>query len=247
MAVDKLVDSAQLDASMSYEAGRIRAKLGSSAQLYYDPANGKGFGDYIDAIPTGITPTGTKQISINSNGTTTEDVTNYASAQITVAVPAEEYYRVPSTGCIYPKVLDITLEGYSANNYGGRRWGYCSEMTEATIRGMTVLNNMISPVFQSCKKLKKVKIPDASGSNNSFIVISSTAVEEIQIGSIGHAMTAIYGNAFSGCTQSGLTITIYVNASSLADVPSNVKDRSPFGATNAEIVYRSSTTGEVLT
>lgn len=34
----------------------------------------------------GITPTGTKQISIDANGTTTEDVTNYASAQITVSV-----------------------------------------------------------------------------------------------------------------------------------------------------------------
>lgn len=34
----------------------------------------------------GITPTGTKQISITQNGTTTEDVTNYASAEITVNV-----------------------------------------------------------------------------------------------------------------------------------------------------------------
>ena len=34
----------------------------------------------------GITPTGTKQISITQNGTTTEDVTNYASAEIAVNV-----------------------------------------------------------------------------------------------------------------------------------------------------------------
>ena len=37
-------------------------------------------------VPTGITPTGTKQISITENGTTTEDVTNYANAEITVNV-----------------------------------------------------------------------------------------------------------------------------------------------------------------
>lgn len=36
----------------------------------------------------GITPTGTKSISITSNGTTTENVTNYASASITTNVPA---------------------------------------------------------------------------------------------------------------------------------------------------------------
>lgn len=34
------------------------------------------------------TPTGTKQISITQNGTTTEDVTNYASAEISVNVPS---------------------------------------------------------------------------------------------------------------------------------------------------------------
>lgn len=35
----------------------------------------------------GIVPTGTKQISITANGTTTEDVSDYADAEITVNVP----------------------------------------------------------------------------------------------------------------------------------------------------------------
>lgn len=46
-------------------------------------------------VPTGITPSGTKQISITENGTTTEDVTNYANAEITVNVQSSggaEYY-----------------------------------------------------------------------------------------------------------------------------------------------------------
>ena len=37
-------------------------------------------------VPQGSTPTGTKQISITQNGTITEDVTNYANAEITVNV-----------------------------------------------------------------------------------------------------------------------------------------------------------------
>lgn len=37
-------------------------------------------------VPTGSTPTGTKQISITENGTTTEDVSAYANAEITVNV-----------------------------------------------------------------------------------------------------------------------------------------------------------------
>ena len=42
-------------------------------------------------VPQGITPTGTKTIIISANGTTTEDVTAYASAQIVVAVPTPTY------------------------------------------------------------------------------------------------------------------------------------------------------------
>lgn len=46
-----------------------------------------GYSQVTVNVQGGITPTGTKSISISSNGTTTEDVTNYASAEITVNVP----------------------------------------------------------------------------------------------------------------------------------------------------------------
>ena len=39
------------------------------------------------SVPQGSTPTGTKQISITENGTTIEDVSVYANAEITVNVP----------------------------------------------------------------------------------------------------------------------------------------------------------------
>lgn len=63
-------------------ADAIRAKTGKSAQM--TPAE---MVTEIGSIRTGTTPTGTKQISITQNGTTTEDVSSYASAQITVNVP----------------------------------------------------------------------------------------------------------------------------------------------------------------
>jgi hypothetical protein len=82
MAVDKLVDSNQLDANLTSVANAIRAKGGTSAQM----ALPTGFVSAVQAIPTGTTPTGTKQISINQNGTTIEDVAAYANAEITVNV-----------------------------------------------------------------------------------------------------------------------------------------------------------------
>lgn len=42
-------------------------------------------------VPTGITPTGTKQVSVTQNGTTTEDVTNYASVEINTNVVNQDY------------------------------------------------------------------------------------------------------------------------------------------------------------
>lgn len=51
MAYDKVVDSAALDAAMTYTAGRIRAKTGSADQIAWDSA--KGFGDAVDTITGG--------------------------------------------------------------------------------------------------------------------------------------------------------------------------------------------------
>ena len=51
MAFDKVVDSAQLDAAMTYTANRIRNKTGDTNQIMWDSA--KGFGDAVDAITGG--------------------------------------------------------------------------------------------------------------------------------------------------------------------------------------------------
>ena len=48
MAYDKVIDSAALDAAMTYTANRIRNKTGGTDQITWDSA--KGFGDAVDAI-----------------------------------------------------------------------------------------------------------------------------------------------------------------------------------------------------
>lgn len=51
MAYDKVIDSTQLDAAMSYTANRIRNKTGGTDQIAWDST--KGFGDAVDAISSG--------------------------------------------------------------------------------------------------------------------------------------------------------------------------------------------------
>lgn len=51
MAYDKAVDSAALDAAITYTAQRIRAKTGDAALLPWNAA--KGLGDAVDAIQAG--------------------------------------------------------------------------------------------------------------------------------------------------------------------------------------------------
>lgn len=111
MAVDKLVDSTQLDNDLTSVATAIRTKGGTSSQLAF-PA---GFVSAVQAIPTGgVTPTGTKNISITANGVTTEDVTNYASAQITANVPntyaAADEGKVVSSGALVAQGSDTVTQ-----------------------------------------------------------------------------------------------------------------------------------------
>lgn len=83
MAVDKLVDSSQLNSDLTSVANAIRTKGGTSAQLAF-PA---GFVSAIEAIPTGggssVPPwiTNTETITIGANNITNmADAKNYFSS-----------------------------------------------------------------------------------------------------------------------------------------------------------------------
>lgn len=97
------------DSYLSDIADTIRNKLGVADT--YLPSE---MADAIDDIGGGVTPTGTKQISITANGTTIEDVTNYASAQITVAVPGASLGAKSITANGTYNASSDSLDGYSS-------------------------------------------------------------------------------------------------------------------------------------
>ena len=81
-------------------------------------ASSDGYDGYsqVTVSVSGGTPTGTKNISITSNGTTTEDVTNYATASITANVPnsytSSDEGKVVSNGALVSQGSDtVTTNG----------------------------------------------------------------------------------------------------------------------------------------
>ena len=91
MAYDKVVDSAALDAAMTYTANRIRNKTGGTDQITWDSA--KGFGDAVDAITGGGNPFEMfkflASFKLSTNSTITEfvaDIPNVTSLSRSFAV-----------------------------------------------------------------------------------------------------------------------------------------------------------------
>ena len=138
MGVQYQVDGDDLTAI----ANKIRTKGGTSASLEFPT----GFEDAVDAIPTGIQPTGTKQINISANGTTTHDVENYANAQVVAAVPntysAGDEGKVVSDGALVAQTsdtvtqngtVDTTLINSLTVNVSGGGGGLPADMTYSSI------------------------------------------------------------------------------------------------------------------
>lgn len=118
----------------------------------------------------------------------------------------------------------------------------------------TQIRELILPNFESdtgkwviCSRnsaLKRVYLPkykSFSHDGNATEVSYCTGLETVEIGSIGYPVSpTIY--TFKGCTQTGLTITAYSTSAKSDTVLSSIRN----GATNATIIIKDSTTGEII-
>lgn len=116
--------------------------------------------------------------------------------------------------------------------------------------------NGANSMFKGCTKLETVTMPYIQGAASSWvdnIFMDCTSLKTASFGSVGYPISQFNNTSnstlkvFRNDTQNDLTITLFVDASVLADIPSAVTQYAPWGATNATVVYRNSTTGEVIT
>ena len=132
--------------------------------------NADGYSAVTVAVPQ---PSGTKQVTISQNGTTTEDVEDYENAQITVNVPGPSGKIM-----ISQNANDIDVSGYAladvnvsggANKEGG--------IIDGTLSGDYVNNDATIVKEYKFKDMRKI---------TSVTLNSATAIE---------------GNGFFGCTN----------------------------------------------
>ena len=157
------------------------------------------------------------------------------------AIPSGDTILYNRYGTAYAKKMTIPVE----NSNAFPNYNYCDQMEEVEVHKSSAPiyddTNQYQSRFDRCTGLKKANIK-LFRKYGHFFFRECTALEEVSLGQIGVGVTTMTSLVFDGCTQSGLTITIYVD-----DETSIPFANSPFGATNATIVYRSSTTGEART
>lgn len=154
---------------------------------------------------------------------------------------------VSNSGAFYgcTSLTEINLPALTtlrSNNTGCGAFYGCTSLTEINLPNLTVMSDYGSGCgdFFNCTSLRNVTLPKlqyterrTSGSVASGTFTNCTSLQNVTLGSEGHAVTGLYGGnggMFSGCTQSGLTITIYTTGGAAIS-------GSPWGATNATIVY----------
>lgn len=211
-----MADYVVSDTSLTAVADAIREKTGKSAQM---------------AFPTGFV----SEIGEISGGGEVYYTSKY--------VPYAKDMHIPKL------VLGISAFGFmqDAENL---ETVICDD--NRTLGGSNA--NRVNNYFTRCTKLTSVEFPYLQGlltNYTNYFFGGCTSLKKVTFGSVGYPIANLQpttGNdrIFNGLTQADLVITVYVNANTLTDVPVEVTALSPWGATNATIVYRSSVTGEVL-
>lgn len=214
-------------------AEKVKTKLGLSSLKW---------GEYetkLDEAMSGITPSGSLQITENG----TYDVTDKAEAVVNVS---QETYYMTKYGVWYPPNIDIELNGFNVGFMPKNLYRDADHLVSARIAGLTNIQSGANADPFTRSSIVTLELPSLQR-NNTAIANVCEKLQTVTLGSVGVAVSSMYNRAFRDCTNPNLIITIYVDAATLADIPADVSGSSPFGAVYATIIYKNSTTGEVIT
>ena len=160
----------------------------------------------------------------------------------------EEVFVVENTGVIYTAHIKHITNGVSCDHKGFATFRNATEMvsfeTDLVGNGYCFANS----VFHGCTKLENVifsRIKDIVTPIDKYY--GCTSLKCVQYGSIGNPMTRLSDGRLLRGTSHEFDLIIYVDAEKIEDIPADITDSAPWGNANVNIIYRNSTTGEVIT
>lgn len=201
-------------------------------------------------------------LTIYANQTTGASDTNLSDAVYTLVQGYGQgvTYTDGNWGIPYTKnfVVGEMSGEWGRYSYTNSPFGHMTHLESVIVNATGIWGsgtNVKTGTFLGCTALKSISFPCLSGFSsrgyNEDQIAGCMNLEEFIIGSVGHPVTEM--GTTSGSYQifrnntASFTITVYVDAESLSDVPSSLISGQPWGATNATVIYRSSNTGEILT
>lgn len=106
----------------------------------------------------------------------------------------------------------------------------CSGITAITAENATFAGES---VFMGCTALQTAHLPKCATLGTQAFY-TDTALTDVQIGSVGSAVTSCANTSFKSCTQTGFTITVYTTGAYADTALTNIRN----GATNATIIIK---------
>lgn len=218
-ALDSIPDGAYVPVVMGGKVYRAPAKgVGIARGVRYDKVDANGYPTEVTLLTTDGKVLPRQFYSVNATYPfyNTEKI-NIPDDIVSVGTYAFRYCK-GITGMHLPLAQSIASYAFQG----------CSKLEQIDLPSATTVAGY---AFSSCTVLKSAMLPKVTqlAENSTFSIC--TALETVQLGSVGHPVSALAANTFASCTQTGLSITVYTTGGAeLAN--------APWGATNATIVYK---------
>lgn len=183
----------------------------------------------VDGFPTAVDHYGTevhRQQYWNRTGSDGfwHNLTSITFKDVVTSIGASAFYSCVDLTTIDVKdIVSVASTGFQS----------CTSLTSLDFPKLTSVGQN---AFLACTAVINASFPMLTNCNVQRVLRGCLALENVQLGSIGHGVTTLHNLFFEQDTQTGLTITIYTTGSYADTAVTNARN----SATNATIVIKAS-------
>lgn len=183
----------------------------------------------VDGFPTAVDHYGTevhRQQYWNRTGSDGfwHNLTSITFKDVVTSIGASAFYS-----CVDLTTIDVK----NIVSVAGTGFQLCTSLTSLDFPKLTSVGQ---GAFLGCTAVINASFPMLTNCNVQRVLRGCLALENVQLGSIGHGVTTLHNLFFEQDTQTSLTITIYTTGSYADTLVTNARN----SATNATIVIKAS-------